>query len=509
MNTKNYYIGALLIFMSFTCTSAEPSKTGKVFYNVKNFGAVGDGSTLDKSAIQKAINSCYKNGGGTVYFPPGIYLSGSLVLKSNLTIFLDNGATILASQENSVFDPREELPFKNDADEETSSFHYSLIWGEGVENIAIVGFGTLDSNRKDRSGPKTIALKKCAHVTIRDLTIKNAGNYAISMLGTDNVNIDGVTILASYCDGIDPDCCHDVRISNCYIESWDDSICPKSSFSLGYRRSTERLTITNCIIASSSNCFKFGTESGGDFKHVTISNCVMTTYKSTVEYRQPTDPISGITLISADGSNISDITISNISMQDVRYPIFLRIRNRGRDMEKPIPGSLKNVFISNIIASNALIGGIIAGYPAEKIENIHLDNINISLKGSGEKDETKMIVSEMEGKYPSAYRFKDVPAFGIYCRHAKDVHIKDIHLSTQKPDYRHVMVFDDVLDLHLERPQFPILSNSALPLFFDNVQNVIISGVYSPNNLESILQISGESSKNVKLLKNIWESPTE
>lgn len=339
-------LSALFVSGHFLLLHARTLVPAQNSYNVLTFGAKADGKTKDTAALQKAIDECRQNGGGTVYFTAGVYLSGSLHLKSHATLYLDNGATLLASPDDADFDPFEKLDFKNDADKETSYFHFSFIWGEDVDHIAILGQGTIDSNRKDRSGPKTIGLKRCKDVTIKDITIRNAGNYSISMLGTDNVNIDGVSIFATYCDGIDPDCCHNVRISNCFIESWDDAICPKTSYSLGYHRSTENLTVTNCIIATNSNAFKLGTESGGDFKHITVSNCVMTTYKSKVKYREPSKPISGISLISVDGAHIDDITISNISMEAVRFPIFLRLDNRGRDQDVPVPGTLKNVVIS-------------------------------------------------------------------------------------------------------------------------------------------------------------------
>ena len=218
---------------------------------------------------------CAKNGGGTVYFPPGIYLSGSIHLKSDVALYLDHGTVLMASPNDEDFDPYEKLDFENDSDHETSFFHFALLWGEDIERLAISGNGTIDGNRRKRGGPKPIALKRCKEVSIKDITILNAPNYAISMLGTDYVNIDGVSILNGYCDGIDPDACRHVRISNCHIDSYDDAIVPKASFSLGYRRSTEYITITNCQLSTNCNAFKLGTESGGDFKYITVSNCVI------------------------------------------------------------------------------------------------------------------------------------------------------------------------------------------------------------------------------------------
>ncbi|HEV3237702.1 MAG TPA: glycosyl hydrolase family 28-related protein, partial [Gemmataceae bacterium] len=332
--------------------------------SILQYGAKGDGKTKDTQSIQSAIDACHRGGGGEVFFPTGTFLSGSLHLKSGVALHLDHGATLLASPDSADFDRYETLSFKNDADQETSFFHHALIWAENAERIAVTGTGTIDGNRKKRGGPKAIALKRCRFLTITGITIRDSPNYCISLLGTDYVHIDGVTILNGFSDGIDPDCCHHVRISNCHIESWDDAIVPKASFSLGERRSTENLTVSNCILATNCNAFKLGTESGGDFKNITVSNCLV--------FGRPKmrPPISGISLLSVDGSNIDGVAINNISMTDARCPIFLRLGNRGRDMQKPAPGILKNVVISHIVATGAQWPCTIAGIPDHPIEGV-------------------------------------------------------------------------------------------------------------------------------------------
>ena len=203
-------------------------------------------------------------------------------------------------------------------------FHHALIWGEDVEHVGIVGSGTIDANFSKRGGPKPIALKRCRFVEIRGIRILNAPNYNISLLGTDYVNIEGVTILDGYCDGIDPDSCRNVRISDCHIECWDDAICPKASFSLGERRAVENLVVTNCYMATGCNAFKMGTESGGGFKRIAVSNCVM----GVLPGKRPAR--SGIALESVDGAGVDGVVIDNIVMHGVRCPIFVRLGNRGR-----------------------------------------------------------------------------------------------------------------------------------------------------------------------------------
>src|SRR5208282_99535 len=203
-------------------SSASPGST--TYFDVRAYGAKGDGMAKDTAAVQAAMDAAAKQGGGTVLLPPGKYLCGTIHLKSHVTLYLEAGATLL----------------------------------ESAEHIAILGQGAIDGNRPARGGPKPIALKLCRYVAIRGITIRRAPNYCISLLGTDYVDIDGVTMVDDYADGIDPDSCRYVRISNCYFDGWDDAIVAKASFALGYRRSTENLTVTNCVLTTNSCYLKFG-----------------------------------------------------------------------------------------------------------------------------------------------------------------------------------------------------------------------------------------------------------
>src|SRR5215472_1051928 len=270
--------GSLALPLSFAGASFGGEKTSAQsdlgYFDVRKFGAQGDGRTKDTKALQEAMDEAGRSG-GTVYLPPGRYLSGTIRFKSHVTIFLDAGTTLIFSPDRGDFDPYEKLSFTPPDDEETTDMHYALLRGQDVEHVGVVGPGQIDGNRKSRGGPKPIAFKNCRHVTVRDITIENSPNYNISLLGCDYVDISGITILNGYCDGIDPDCCRFVRIANCSVESWDDAIVPKASYALGQRRSTEHVTVTNCVLTSACTCFKLGTESCGDFKNITVSNCAM------------------------------------------------------------------------------------------------------------------------------------------------------------------------------------------------------------------------------------------
>jgi len=498
------------------------SKSGPA-YDVRAFGAKGDGVSKDTAAVQRAIDACAKAGGGTVRFAPGTYLCGSLHIKSGVCLWIDAGATIKGSERNRDYDLYEKLDFKNDADRETTFFHYALIWGEDVEHIGIRGSGTIDSNRTRRGGPKSIALKRCRFVDIKGIRIINAPNYAISMLGTDNVNIDGVTILNAHCDGIDPDACRNVRISNCHIESWDDAIVPKASFSLGRRRSTENVTVTNCFLSTACNAFKLGTESGGGFKRIAVSNCVMSGLKG---HRPAT---SGIALESVDGGDLDGVVVSNITMVGVRAPVFIRLGNRGRDMKTPVPGTLRNVIISNVVATGASLTCSVTGIPGHPVEGVTLSNMRITYAGGCPYRPSNEAVPEVVAKYPDADMFDALPAYGLYCRHVTGLTLANLQLLLGKGYWRlatderrktrwttkdgvptpsepgrpgHALVCDDISALNIEGLCCQFSAEGDPVMRFVNVRDAVVRGCTAPEGTKVFLEVAGADTSGISLIGN-------
>ena len=506
--------------------AAAWAETPGAWFSVRGHGAKGDGQAKDTPAVQRAVDACAERGGGTVLFPAGTYLCGSIHLRSNVTLRLEAGATILGSRDGGDYDKIEKLDFKNASDAETSFFHHALIWGEDLERVAVAGEGVIDCNRDRRHGPKGIALKRCKHVDITGVRIQNCANYNISLLGTDFVNIDGVTILNGHADGIDPDACRNVRIANCHIESWDDAIVPKASFSLGERRACENITVTNCCLSSACSTFKLGTESGGDFRRITVSNCVM----EGLAGERPA--LGGIALESVDGANVDGVAVSNISMHDVSTPVFMRLGNRGRDLPTPVPGSLRNVVIDNVIATDASNTCSITGIPGARIDGVSLSNIRIRFKGGCAFLPDGEVLPEMEAAYPDSDMFPALPAYGMFLRHADNLVLRNVQLLFEEAFWRvttreerdvewpagggaptpsapgqpgPALVCDDVSGLSIDMLQTRAAPEGAPVVRFANVRDALVRGSVAPEGAKTWLEVSGAESRRISLIGNVLD----
>ncbi len=448
---------------------AQPSTSIGDQYNVKAFGATGDGKTLDTATINKAIDAAAAAGGGTVLFPAGTYLCYSIHLKSNITLYLGSGATILAADSPAPgregYDPPEPLAWDKYQDYGHSHWRNSLIWGDGIENVFIIGPGRIWGKGLSRGegdkplaagvGNKSISLKNCHNVTLRDFSMLHGGHFAILATGVDNVTIDNL-IIDTNRDGMDIDCCRNVRVSNCSVNSpWDDGICLKSSYALGFARATDHVTITNCYVtggyeegtlldasfkrispdkAPRNGRIKFGTESNGGFRNVTVSNCVI-------------EDCRGIALETVDGGLLEDVSISNITMRGVTdVPLFIRLGRRMRGPEGIPVGQLRRVNISDIVSSHGSSrqACIIAGIPGHPIEDLKLSNITILHEGGGTKQDAAIQPSELETDYPDPNRFGTLPAHGFYIRHVKGIELRDVEVKYVKEDLRPDFVLDDV-----------------------------------------------------------------
>jgi polygalacturonase len=468
----------------------EPAPASAYVYNVRSYGATGDGKTLDSPAIDAAITACAKAGGGTVQLPAGTYLSGSIHLQSNIHLLIDAGATILAaSQSMHAYDHPEKFEGHAYQDGGHTYFHNSLIWGEDLTNVSITGKGLINGSglsKHDKDvdkgsideGDKAIALKNCRDLLFRDITLFHGGHFAILTTGCDNMTVDNVTMDTNR-DGIDIDCCRNVMVSNCRINTpRDDGLCPKSTLALGKPRITENMTITNCqlsgfkegtlldgtmIPARGYGRIKLGTESNGGFRNITITNC---TFRG----------CEGLALEEVDGGIMENITISNITMMDiVDYPIYIRLGARNRGPEGTTTGIARNILISNIIATgiDPMSGIQITGVPGHNVERVRLENIRLNFKGGGTAKDAARVPPEDEKGYPEPSKVGIMPAYGLFARHVHDLELANIRLDFEKEDLRPAIGCIDVDGLEIDNCKVQV-SPGVSATKFESVKGAVI-----------------------------------
>ncbi len=315
-------------------------------------------------------------------------------------------------------------------------------------------------------GNKAIALKNCHNVLLRDVSILQGGWFALLATGVDNLTIDNVLVDTNR-DGFDIDCCRNVRVSNCTVNSpWDDGICPKSSFALGYARASENITISDCYVTGSyelgsvldgtwkpmpaqfaahaTGRIKCGTESNGGFKNITISNCVF-------------DQCRGIALETVDGANCEDITITGITMRGVRNcPLFMRLGRRMRGPAGVPVGTLKRVIISNITSyDSSPLPSIIAGLADHPVEDVKISDVFLQQAGGGSTEPARRQVPEEEAKYPEPTMFGELPASGFFIRHARNVEMSNVEIQTAGADARPAFWLQDVEGADFFRVRVP------------------------------------------------------
>jgi polygalacturonase len=468
---------------------------------VREQGAAGDGRTVDTDAINRAILAAAAAGGGTVLFPPGTYLSASIRLKSNITLWIEAGATIEAVDPARVpYDPPEPNEWGdkfNYQDYGHSHWQNSLIWGIGLENVSILGPGRIHGRGLncgfDRfadeakggkryqdggpgSGNKAVALRECRNVILRDFSILHGGHFGILATGVDNLTVDNLKIDTNR-DGMDIDACRNVRITKCSVNSpWDDGICLKASYGLGKIRSCENITISDCYLAGNfdegtlldatfrrsapeyrsyrTGRIKLGTESNGDFRNIAITNCVF-------------DDCRGIAIESVDGAHIEDVVISNITMRHVAgSPVFIRLGSRLRGPDNPPVGSIRRISIDNLVAFDAdgRPGCIISGIPGHPVEDIRISNLRIVQQGGGARELGERVPPEEERAYPEPTMFGEMPAYAFFIRHAGGIAMSHVKIDYIRPEARPAFVLDDVQDASFDHLDIK-RGTDAAPLF--------------------------------------------
>lgn len=426
-------------------------------FNVRNYGAKGNGKRLESPAIQKAIDACHKAGGGTVIVPKGTYLSATIQLKDNVTLQLEKDALILGTTDYKAYDNLD--PFTEGLGIEVGR---ALLVAVDARNIGLTGEGAIDGQgsalkerhiledtrpEKDRWGlrPFLVRMVRCDGVNVDGVTLRYAGAWTSHYFHCRNVNISNVTIRSfgvAHNDGIDIDGCQHVRISHCDIISGDDALCFKTTSS---KMACSDIIVTDMLLKSNQSGIKMGTESMAPFENIRISNCKIYDTRN-----------GGIKLFSVDGAHLRDVEISDIVMEEVRTPMLFRLGARlnvfrkNEDIKQPV-GTFENVTIRNvnaIAADKAQLtppsGILITGIPGHYITNLTLENINIRLLGTGTPEDALSKVPEAIDQYPEVKTFgPKIPAYGVWARHARGLKLKNVTFELKNPDARPEIICDD------------------------------------------------------------------
>lgn len=461
---------------------------GAAVHNVRDYGAKGDGKAIDSPAINAAIEAAAKEGGGTVFLPAGTYASYSIHLASHIHLYLEKGC-VLKAADGEQFDAPEPGPQPQYQDYGHSHWKNSFIWGIGLDDITISGEGLIDGTNlsagygdtavKAGVANKTISLKRCRNVALRDFTVLRGGHFVLLATGVDNMIIDGVTVDTNR-DGFDIDCCRNVRVSNCNVNSpHDDGIVLKASYGLDGYVDCKNIVITNCHLsgydigsvldctyrkpalysvhqkreqyARSAGRIKLGTESSGGYQNIAVSNCTF-------------DFCGGIFLESMDGGLLEDVVVSNCTMRDcIDSPIFVRLGRRMRSPEGREIGKVRRVLISDINAWNTdpHYGVILAGIDGHPIEDVTLRNIHLNYAGGLTPEKAQKTMPKNEENYPDPWMFADdgfsyYPFKGMFLRNVDGITLDGIHFSFEKPDTRPLILKDNAKnviarDITLER----------------------------------------------------------
>ena len=492
--------------------------------SIRDYGAKGDGLTLDTAAIQAAIDACTAVGGGTVYLPPGEYLSGTITLKDNVTLHVGPNARLLGSTSLADY-PRLERP--GGTIDYLEYLGYCLINAYRAHHIALTGEGCVDGqgmafpygvenynfedqafaiNQQSFNRPSLLRFTDCQDVTINKLTLRQAASWCCNLEKCKELRIHGVHIFNranQNNDGFDLTLCEDVTISDCHIDCGDDAIALKEG--------GLRITITNCIISTRWAAVRIGPESLGVFRDIAVSNCVIHDTYGT-----------GVKIQEVEGGVMENISFDNLVMDHVTGPISLRLGGylgwrQERKESLPI-GVLRNIHFSNIratIADNAYpLPHEVPAFPGEKksclnitgvpgyfIENVSFCGLHFTFPGGGTQEHTQRTVPELRDRYPEYHMFGTLPAYGFYIRHVKGLVLNDITLDTTTPDLRPALVGENVEDLEISNFRAPVTGPAPLARL-RNARRVYLHGCRPLGEVGLFLSVEGTGSRDILLQAN-------
>ncbi|MGN6543182.1 MAG: glycoside hydrolase family 28 protein [Ginsengibacter sp.] len=506
MNKYKILIGVAILFT----TVAHATDV-----DITKYGAVGDGQTLNSFFIQKAIDECNRSGGGKVIFPKGTFLSGTVVLKDNVTIHLQKGARLLGSTH---LDDYQNLdPFVEGLG---ISVGWALLVAVDAKNVGIEGEGAIDgqgSKLKEEQiktdsraegqrwgrRPFLLRIVRCKGVTIKDITLNYAGAWTSHYFQSKNLVIENVKILSvgvAHNDGIGIDGCQDVRIKNCDVTSGDDALVFKTTSS---KMACKNIVVSGMRLKSNQAGIKMGTESMADFEDIKISDCYIYDTKN-----------GGIKLLTVDGAHLRNIEISDITMINVRTPMLFRLGSRLSVFRKDVDtqqatGTFENVIVKNVKAKAAdsaqlkpPSGILVTGVPGHYITNLTLENIEIDLLGTGTLENARHEVPEAIDKYPEVKTFgPTIPAYGVWARHVEGLKLKNVTFRLKNNDLRPAIICEDGKNIEITQCHIPETSEAQSVIRLENVNGAGISNNEVKGKANAFVLKEGNT-KDVKIANN-------
>lgn len=484
--------------------------------DITKYGAVGDGKTLNTSFIQKAIDDCSRSGGGNVIFPAGTYLSGTIMMKDNVSLLLKKDALLLGS--TNVNDYQNMDPFTDGLGIDVG---WALLVAVDAKNIGITGEGAIDGQgaklkaeqivtdtrpEGQRWGrrPFLVRIVRCNGVTVKGVTLKYAAAWTSHYFQSRKLRIENVKIVSygvAHNDGIDIDGCQDVRIKDCDIESGDDALCFKTTSS---KMACSDVIVSGMRLKSGQGAIKMGTESMAPFENIKISDCYIYNTNN-----------GGIKLLTVDGAHLRNVEISGITMVEVKTPILVRLGSRlsvfrkASDTQQPT-GTLENVVIRNVKAKSAYnaqltppSGILITGVPDHYVTNLTLENIEIDLAGGGNAEHARQAVPEAIDKYPEVKTFGPlVPAYGVWARHVQGLKLINVAFTIAANDLRPAIVCEDGKNIEITRCNIPETTGAQAVIRFENVKGAVVNQTTAKGNATVFVRVEGNSSKDIKVEKN-------
>lgn len=450
--------------------------------DVRDFGAVGDGKTSDTAAIQKAIDTCGQKGGGAVRLSSGQFVSGTILLTNGVTLELESNATLLGSLDIGEYKNPDPFTSGNGA-----ALGYCLVGAVGAHHIAITGGGTIDGRGKDllaarpkgnNARPFLVRLVRCSDIIVRDVHLQGPAAWTTHFFQSTNIVADNLKIRSlglGNNDGIDIDSCRDVTIRKCEIDSGDDAICLKTTSA----NPCVDVRVLNCDLKSHWAAIKFGTESAGNFENINVSSCRIRDTQG-----------GGIKLCSVDGAHVKNVTIEDVTMDNVTLPVFIRLGARLKTFRegeaKQSIGAIEGVAIRNLTATATWpIGIVLSGIPGHSIDGVTFSNVTVHLPGGGAAEDTALSLEEKESAYPEISMFgKKFPAYGLYARHVRGLRAENVKIDLAATDARPAIDCVDAAGMQFYDWQLPASADGKWHARMESVRDVTFGGSSAPWKIE-------------------------